>query len=128
MNNGDEIIGEVVTTEHDDQMLFSIYRPLQLRMIFDQNSNTNRMIPIPCVDPAINTEQIFDFNFDQVMLSTNVITEPFQTVYEVFWKSYDNIIQDKESENRHNTSLKDKDEDISISYEPYDGQKEPTVH
>jgi hypothetical protein len=121
LQNGDDVIAEVIETEDDEGILYTLFHPLKVMYIDAEREGYTAIAFSPWVFPSLCDQQEFVIHAEDIMLITNV-SEKMNRYY---WSSVDQYyspepVEKSESVSDRMQRFKDMLEDAG-----YDGDMRP---
>lgn len=88
LQNGDDVIAEVIETEDEQGILYTLFHPLKLVYVPSEETGYVSIAFMPWVFPRIVDEQTFSLHAEDVMM-LNDISEKMNIYY---WESVDSYL------------------------------------
>lgn len=116
LQNGDDVIAEVVETEDEQGILYTLFHPLKLVYVPSEETGYVSIAFMPWVFPRIVDEQSFSLHAEDVML-VNDISQKMNIYY---WESVDSYlnmsknIAEEQEEERHPDTGMTPDEELEL--------------
>lgn len=113
LQNGDDVVAEVVETEDENGILYTLFHPLKVVYAQAESVGYLSVAFMPWVFPRICDQQEFVLHAEDVMLVANV-TEKMNTYY---WENLDYFLTnatDKGIEETQATSYEEVEEEASL--------------
>jgi hypothetical protein len=116
LQNGDDVIAEVVETEDEQGILYTLFHPLKLVYVPAEDTGYVSIAFMPWVFPRVCEEQIFSLHAEDVML-LNDITQKMNIYYWESVESYLNMskkIEEESEPERHPDTDMTPDEELEL--------------